>query len=77
MVGSMKFEDKRTCLPLQVADTLAYECREHLELMLVDPKTPIRPERKRLTDVRKIFKISLCENKCLEEYLNNYTGPNP
>lgn len=74
-VGSICFEDKKKFLPLQVADTLAYECRKHLENLIADPKAVPRPELKRLTDEGKIFQISLCDKQCLEDYLTNYVAP--
>ena len=74
-VGSICFEDKKKYLPLQVADTLAYECRKHLEKLITDPNALPRPELKRLMDEGKIFQISLCEKTFLEAYLTNYVPP--
>jgi hypothetical protein len=74
-VGSICFEDKKKYLPLQVADTVAYECRKHLENLVTDPKAVPRPELKRLMDEGKIFQISLTEKTFLEYYLNNYVTP--
>jgi len=74
-VGSICFEDKKKFLPLQVADTQAYECRKHLENLNADPKAVPRPELKRLMDEGKIFQISLCEKTFLEAYLTNYVPP--
>jgi hypothetical protein len=74
-VGSICFEDKKKYLPLQVADTLAYECRKYLEKEITDPNAVPRPELKRLKDEGKIFQISSCEKTFLEAYLTNYVSP--
>jgi hypothetical protein len=70
-VGSIAFEDKRRFIPLQVADTLAYEVRKDFERKMVDPNAGERPEFKRLKETGKIFEITLCEKTCLQHYLNN------
>jgi hypothetical protein len=70
-VGSICFENKKNYLLLQVADTLAYECRKYLERLITDPNAVPRPELKRLMDEGKIFKIALCEKTFLEAYLIN------
>jgi hypothetical protein len=70
-VGSITFDDKRRFIPLQVADTLAYEARKDLERKMLDPNAPERSEFRRLKERGKIFEISLCEKTCLEWYLEN------
>jgi hypothetical protein len=70
-VGSITFDDKRRFIPLQVADTLAYEARKDLERKLANPNAAERPEFTRLKDKGKIFEISLCEKTCLEWYLEH------
>jgi hypothetical protein len=74
-VGSICFEDKKKYLPLQVADTLAYECRKYLEKKIDDENAIPRPELQRLMDERKVSKIALMEKKFLEYYLNNSVAP--
>jgi hypothetical protein len=76
-IGSIRFEDKKKLLPLQVADTLAYECRKFLEKEIADPNAVARPELQRLKDEEKIFQISSCGKECLEDYLNNSIQPKP
>jgi hypothetical protein len=70
-VGSMRFEDKKKVIPLQIADTLVYESRKYLERLRADPTAIPRPELKRLMDEGKIFEISLMDKQFLEFYLNN------
>jgi hypothetical protein len=70
-VGSIRFEDKKLFIPLQVADTLVYESRKYLERLLADPTVRPRPELKRLMDEGKIFEISLTDKAFLEFYLNH------
>ena len=65
-VGSIRFEDKKLFIPLQVADTLVYESRKYLERLLADPTVRPRPELKRLMDEGKIFEISLTDKAFLE-----------
>jgi hypothetical protein len=70
-VGSVRFEDKKVVVPLQVADTLVYESRKYLERLQADPTVGPRPELKRLMDEGKIFQISLADKTFLEFYLNH------
>jgi hypothetical protein len=70
-IGSIKFEDKRLFIPLQVADTLVYESRKYLERLAADPTVVPRPELQRLMDEGKIFQISLTDRAFLEFYLNH------
>jgi len=70
-VGSIRFDDKKAFIPLQVADTLVYESRKYLERKLADPAVVHRPELQRLMDEGKIFEISLADKPFLEFYLNN------
>lgn len=70
-VGSISFDDKKRFIPLQVADTLAYECRKDLERKMANPLATERLEFTRLKEKRKIFEITLCEKKALQWYLDN------
>jgi hypothetical protein len=68
-VGTMTFADKTKFLPLQVADTLAFEARKDFERKLADPDAVERPEFTRLKAEHKIIEFSLCTREGLEEYL--------
>jgi hypothetical protein len=70
-VGSITFDDKRRFIPLQIADTLAYEARKDLERKMINRDAPERAEFTRLKENGKIFEISLCEKTCLEWYLEH------
>jgi len=70
-VGSVTFEDKQEFIPLQVADTLAYETRKFFETKMLDPNAKERPELQKLKRDRKVFTINLCEEPCLHDYLNS------
>ena len=70
-VGSLSFEDKQQFIPLQVADTLAYETRKYFEARMQDENAPERPELQKLKNDRKVFTINLCEEPCLQDYLEN------
>jgi hypothetical protein len=70
-VGSVRFEDKKNVIPLQIADTLVYEARKYLEQLQADPNATPRPELKRLMNEGKIFEISLMDKEFLQFYLNH------
>jgi hypothetical protein len=70
-VGSITFDDKRRFVPLQIADTLAYEVRKQFEREMDDSSAEVRPELKRFKASGKVFEISMCETNCLEWYLEH------
>jgi hypothetical protein len=71
-VGTLTYADKRRFIPLQVADTLAYECRKYLERKFIDASVKPRLELQRLMDEGKIFEITLCEQECVQWYLEHH-----
>jgi hypothetical protein len=72
-VGSLTFGDKRHFIPLQVADTLAYEARKTLENGIVNPGAPDSPALQTLKENDRVFQISLCGKDCLEWNLEHTT----
>jgi uncharacterized protein DUF3800 len=70
-IGTLDFGDKADCIPLQVADTLAYETRKFFESRMGDPNAPERAELKKLKHDRKVFTIDLCEEPCLQDHLQS------
>lgn len=74
-VGSISFDDKRRFIPLQVADTLAYEARKDLQRKIDNPNASERIEFTRLKESGKIFEIGLFEQRHLQEYLDNSNLP--
>jgi hypothetical protein len=70
-VGTLTYADKRRFIALQVADTMAYECRKYLEKKIINPDAKPRVELQRLMDKGKIFDISLCEKECIQWYLEH------
>jgi len=74
-VGSITFADKKKFIPLQIVDTVAYECRKDLDRKMADPNATERAEFTRLKQQGKIFQITLCERDSLEWYIEHYVEP--
>lgn len=68
-IGSLSFDDKRRFIGLQLADTLVYEGRKCLEVEIDNSQTEEREELRRLKESHSIYKISLCQRPCLEDFL--------
>lgn len=70
-VGSLTFEDKRRFVPLQVADTLAYEVRKDFENRIANPDAPERAIFTELKERDRVWRIHRCDQPCLQWYLEN------
>jgi hypothetical protein len=68
-MGSLEFEGKENKLPLQAADTLAYEVQKAFKQQIRHPEAPERVELQQLKAAHRIYAIRLVDEKFLRFYL--------
>jgi hypothetical protein len=70
-MGSIEFDSKENRLPLQTADTLAYEVQRAFRQQITKPDEPERVELQRLKAAHRVYRINLVDEKFLTLYLKD------
>jgi len=69
-IGSLYYEDKKKSIPLQAADSLAYEGRRYLEAQKYDSGEDERGELKEWKDSHSLASVSLLTTAALQIFLD-------
>ena len=69
-IGSLHYEDKEKCIPLQAADSVAYEGRKYLEAKIYNSGEGQNTELKRWMESQSLASVSVFTKEALQIFLD-------
>jgi len=69
-IGSLHYDDKEKCIPLQAADSVAYEGRKYLEAKIYNSGEGQNTELKRWMESQSLASVSVFTKEALQIFLD-------